>query len=369
VRGKILWLMLMVLATPCLGSVRALAQESGQETPQDAAQQTPLFRSDVDLVQLQVGVANSRGDFVSRLLAKDFVIFVDGDPRPASVAYEVDLRGVTAASRPPEAYEQALASRPLAARRHFLLFFDFRFTTRRGVLEARRAALEFVDTKLRRSDVLAVANGNRFGVEVSVPFTTDVALAREAIEAISLSDVTDIDNHFNSRSEMDAEVATYVDSLEWVAELLRAAGGRKHLVLFSSGFPDLALIDALQGMEATVGALVEADVVVHAVDTRALGQSQNGRQSLNLLATGTGGEAYWNINNLDVVLDQIDDATNRYYMIAYAKKATDPAAVSIEVRVARPGVSITSAPTRLAPPPAEDEMTDDQKWLRSGEIQ
>lgn len=364
-RGSPAWMMLAALAAPSLGPARVGAQEPVPGT----AQETPQFRSEVDLVQLQVGVANSRGDFASGLRAEDFEILVDGDPRAAAVAYEVDLRGVPAASSRVDTSERIELTRPQASRRHFLLFFDFRFTTRRGVREARRAALEFLDNKVRVGDVLAVATANRFGVDVSIPFTTDVARARAVIEDISLADATDLADGFNSRAEMEAEVAAYVESLEWLAELLRAAGGRKHLVMFSTGFPDAALVDALRAMEATVEALIEADVVVHAVDPRGLRGEQDGRQALNLLASGTGGESYWNINDLDVVLDQIDDATNRYYMIAYAKKADDPTAVSIEVRVTRPGLHITSAPTRLAPPPAEDEMSDDQKWLRSGEIQ
>jgi VWFA-related protein len=283
------------------------------------------------------------------------------------VAYEVDLRGV-AVARSEQARDETRSTRPLAARRHFLFFFDFRFTTRRGVREARDAALEFLDNKLRGGDVLAVAKVNRFGVDIPIPFTTDVSQARAVIKGISLSDATDRADHFFSRAEMEAEVAAYIESLAWIAELLRAAGGRKHLVMFSTGFPDAAILDAHRALDATVEALIEADVVVHAVDPRGLRLEQDGRQALNLLASGTGGEAYWNFNELDVPLGQIDDATNRYYMIAYAKKASDPPAVSIEVRVAGPGLRVTSAPTRLAPPPAEDEMTDDQKWLRSGEI-
>jgi len=361
---KAVRVMLAILVVPCLGSGRAVAQEPAQ----DSVQEVPQFRSDVDLVQLQVGVANSRGDFASGLHAEDFVIVVDGDPRAASVAYEVDLREIAVATSE-HARLETRATLPRAARRHFLFFFDFRFTTRRGVREARDAALEFFDSKLRVGDILAVANVNRFGVDIPIPFTTDVAQARAVIEGISLSDATDRADHFFSRAEMEAEVAGYIESLAWIAELLRAAGGRKHLVMFSTGFPDAAILDAHRAIDAVVETLIEADVVVHAVDPRGLRLEQDGRQALNLLASGTGGESYWNFNDLDVPLEQIDAATNRYYMIAYAKKATDPPAVSIEVRVARSGVRITSAPTRLAPPPAEAEMTEDQKWLRSGEIQ
>ena len=109
--------------------------------------------------------------------------------------------------------------------------------------------------------------------------------------------------------------------------------------------------DVRRDLEATVEALLEADVVVHAVDPRGLRDEQDGHQALVFLASGTGGEAYWNMNDLTVALEQIDAATNRFYMIGYAKKPTDPQAVSIELRVVRPGVRITTARTRLARPP------------------
>lgn len=69
--------------------------------------------------------------------------------------------------------------------------FDFRYTTRRGLREARSAALEFIDSRLRQSDMVALATVNRYGANFLAPFTSDWRRVRAAIESITLKAATD----------------------------------------------------------------------------------------------------------------------------------------------------------------------------------
>lgn len=407
------WLLVALVTLPAL-----FAQQAN-------AQQRPQFRSRVELVQLQVGVADGDGAFVSGLSAEDFVVVVDGAPRPAQVAYEIDLRdkdraGVAAVAGP----SKPAASRPVAARRHFVLLFDFSFTTGRGVREARRAALEFLEQNLHPTDLVAVASVNRFGIELRVPFTNDRGKVHESVAALSLADATDRivlekleDDDAGGvvlvYEEYEASVTNYVAQIERFGEMMQAIEGRKHLVMFSTGFDDRVLVgsnleslssqaefraagspegvglagatdtagsdEVRAGIQAAVEEFREADVVIHTVDPRGLRSerrvrngrpglySPTGRQALNYLAHETGGEAYWNMNDLTPALAQIEESTARFYLIGYRKQATDAGTVDIQVRVSRPGVKITSAPERFTPPPEYVDMNAVQRQLQLAE--
>lgn len=400
-------------------------------TSADAAQQRPQFNIKVELVQLQVGVADASGRFVRGLTADDFVVVVDGDPRPAQVVYEIDLRtedrrGVAAMAGPRRA-----EPRPVAARRHFLLFFDFSFTTRRGIREARRAALDFVAKNIRESDLVGVATANRYGIKLLTPFTSNHETVDLAIQGLGLANASDIisggfDFEESIREaladmqagpggdagalvalpamefrEYVAQVSNYIDQLVQFGEMLQAIEGRKHFVMFSAGFQDRALVGAeldelsqqqearstnpaavassdpemawgaaevRDGMQKVVEMFRNADAVVHAIDPSGLRSERVGHQSLTYLATGTGGEAYWNLNDLSVALAAIEETTASFYMIAYLKSPDDAGTVDIEVRVGRPGVRVISAPERLTPPPDFVDMNEMQRQLQLAEV-
>jgi VWFA-related protein len=379
----------------------------------------------VELVQLQVGVADTNGNFVSGLSAEDFVVTVDDDPRPAQVAYEIDLRRSPGDDSGPlrqraQAYT-AEASLPPAARRHFLLIFDLTFTNGRGIREARRAALSFLDDALHLSDLVGVATMSRYGIDLRVPFTRDRAPVRTAVESIGLAETSarillGSDNPVTAAGaepagpgltlgflEYAAATAAYLSNLEQLGEVLQAIEGRKHLVMFSAGMTDQVLVGSLRALasaaeqrgvgidgggyvvpygdpeeaggssqvrdaiaEATEQ-LMNSDAVVHAVSVRRLGLRGDGRQSLQYLSDGTGGEAYWNHNDLSVPLRQIEEATSRYYVIAYRRSPSDGDTVKLQVRALPDGVDVVSAPTRLSPPPAFGEMDEMQRQLQLSE--
>ncbi len=376
------------------------------------------------------------------LTAGDFVIVVDGKPRPAQVVYEVDLRaedrvGVAAIAGP----GPTLETRPVSARRHILMFFDFSFTSRRGIIEARRAALEFVEKNLRASDLVAVATGSRYGIELLTPFTGNRAQIDEAVGGLGLVNANDLvatsadENLMEAMADLAASnpvgdsgglealpaidfreyvasVSNFTDQLRQFGEMLQAIEGRKHVIMFSRGFDDRALAGASlqeQGAQAdaraanpagvassdpemmwgaaevresmleAVDMFRNADAVIHAIDPTGIGAGfepgnftptagRAGRQALTYLTDGTGGEAYWNMNDLSTALTDIDESTSSYYLIAYRKEADDPDTVDIEVQVQRRGIQVTSAPERLTPPPTFVAMNEMQRQLQLAEV-
>lgn len=424
----------------------------------------PQFRSTVEIVQLQVSVEGDDGAFFSGLKPEDFLLKIDGNRRPVQVVYEVDLR------RQPEGDGVAVldgigpsradeSPRPLAARRHWMLFFDFSFTSRRGVIQARRAALEFVRNQVHPDDLLAVATANRFGIKLLTPFTDDHRQVLRAVETLGLVDAGDIVtggldaeeaisqslaeladgpaggddglgallDSFEFR-EYVANVTNYTDQMQRFGEMLQAIEGRKHVVFLSRGFDDRVLTGQSLGklaagaaaratsplayandpeqmygtaevrdaIEELVEVFREADAVVHAIDPTGLRDSgvhdasrqgssvsaesvgsggdlssnaaRNGHQSLLYVADGTGGSVDWAMNDISVAFAAVERATATFYMIAYQKDPADRPTVDVDVRVARPGVRVVSAPTRLTPPPEYRAMNDMQRQLQFAEL-
>lgn len=272
--------------------------------PAAASQDRPQFRAEVQLVQLQVGVQGPDGQFVSGLGPEDFIVKVDGKSRPAQVAYEIDLRPAAdsatavAAVGPDGSGEGQFL--PVAARRHFLLFFDFSFTTRYGVLMARRAAIDFIQNELHPEDLVAVATASRYNLNLVSPFTRDHAQALEAVSTLGLVNATDTQTASadfeesivqaldEMAEELDApggadyvgaalesaefrdyvaSVANYQLRMRAFGQMLQAIEGRKHVVFFSRGFDDRvvtgqslgALGEADASRAATPGAVAEID--------------------------------------------------------------------------------------------------------------
>ncbi len=260
-----------------IAALGAAAQEISYEAQFEVA---------VDLVTVQVRVVGPDEDFVSGLAANDFTLMIDGEERPITVLYEVNLPPVVLdAASSEEAAAEALPERepvttvvesrpaggdrdlPVSARRHFLLFFDFSNASRVGVQKARTAAQQFLDTYVRADDMVGVAAYSpTTGLEFLVPFTGYHTLADRAVESffsgraeeriqtqfadVGLQELIAFEEATSGSSELgavleasDAEqlaasVASYLDSLTELGEALTAVQGRKHVVFFSRGFAD-----------------------------------------------------------------------------------------------------------------------------------
>jgi len=85
------------------------------------SQRRPQFRATVDVIQIQV-VVEDDGNFVSGLEASDFALEVNGKSRNITTVYEIDLGADTVPGE--------RRSRPPAAWRQWILFFDAGFNSR-----------------------------------------------------------------------------------------------------------------------------------------------------------------------------------------------------------------------------------------------
>ncbi len=244
------------------------------------AQQRPQFRARVDVVQFQVRVTGSDGAFVPGLEASDFTLSVDGDGRPITAVYEVNVSDVDAG---------AAADVPPAGWRQWVLFFDAAFNNPRGVVEAQEAARDFVENQLSPRDLVGIATFNTVsGARLVVPLTRDREQILTAINGLGLNQATKniaragfLANPIldlalaeaggvatggnepggagapldvaGALAEMSQQVrgleyndysnlvASYTGQMQQVGDILRNIRGRKHVIYFSQGFDDAVL--------------------------------------------------------------------------------------------------------------------------------
>lgn len=257
----------------------------------DLVAQEGRFGEEVSVVVVEVPVQVLRdGDPVRGLTRDDFEV-MEGRKRREIVAFEmVDLSLAEAAPEP--------TALPIAARRHFLLFFDLAFSRPASIVRAREAALELVETALHPSDLVGVATySSAEGIRLPLGFTSDrrqVALAirtlglPQLVEAVKdplglvLADRQTFGLDLGSdagggggvaaegRPDAGAEVQALLESMEsstrrdaarndvlaltsslgGLAEVLRAVDGRTHVVFLSEGFDSSVLLGIGRGVDA-----------------------------------------------------------------------------------------------------------------------
>jgi VWFA-related protein len=269
-----LWLHTILVLSLLIAPLRG----SGNTAQQ---QQQPVFEATVELVQLQVTVEDESGSFVSGLGRDDFQLWIDGTPRAVSLVYEVDLgnREEAAPVAPSKSSTSTVADLPPAGWRQFLLFFDFSFTSPRGVIAAQEAAQAFVSDVVHPNDLLSVVTYDHVaGLKLLCPFTLDRSQVNDAIGELGLSratrttdpvgydfrvlyemvaggeegtsgDLSLNDELFDLlqlalRSDFERYTVTavdYVRELGKLGKMMQAARGRKHIVFFSQGFDDKVL--------------------------------------------------------------------------------------------------------------------------------
>jgi VWFA-related protein len=410
------------------------------------ARQTPdepskgyRFESAVRIIPVPVFVTDDSSQPVEGLTIDDFVIKEAGKSRPIAIFDYISYDRLS-----------TFKDRPLhpGLRRSFLLFFDLAFTRPRGVLRARRAALDFIANRLLPTDLVAVATySNTRGFRLLNTYTSDHAQAERAIETLGLADATDtiqdplgfvfhplletseatatetspIDDVAQDefaetlrrvKSSMDEsdqdrygnQAGNYLEHLARLYSSLGSISGRKYVLLLSEGIDgsfltgtgvstdDMGYVEFMsgnptalkrdvrygrtelreilnEGLERAAG----GDVVIHALDPSGLSgevagleekSDGAGQESLFLMADGTGGQLYKNVNDLGKPLQRILKETSSFYLLGF-----EPADLQlkgrfrkIEVEVNRPETRVSSRRGYYEPRPAE-KLTPAEKAM------
>ncbi len=229
------------------------------------------------------------------------------------------------------------------------------FTSDRGQLERAVDGLGVLDID-RKADPLALVYAHDPGAS---GLSDKKAMREEILEEELRSQQVLLRTH--EAGDYRRKVMTLTKGMTQLAEILDGVQGRKQVIYLSAGFDQTTLVgeqgsNAAASSEAVVEgrlwevdsdsrfgdagvrgdldkmlrALSGADVVVHTIDVTGLATrgdaSQlaaddqplgSGRESLAQIAQGTGGQFYRDANDLSVVLGEILDATQHYYVLAF----------------------------------------------------
>ncbi|HET9359680.1 MAG TPA: VWA domain-containing protein, partial [Vicinamibacterales bacterium] len=166
-------------------------------TASPAAQQAPraTFRSDVELVVVDVVVRDRSGNAVRGLTAADFEVREDNRPQqivsfdveevtterapdsPGPPVLAVGTQGVTT-ERAPAPEPEPVKREDLAGRRLIVLLFDLSSMQPEELTRAGKAAVEYLDTQMAEADLVAVAT-----VDVALNVVADFTGDREQVKA------------------------------------------------------------------------------------------------------------------------------------------------------------------------------------------
>ena len=255
----------------------ATAAPTAAQSPDDLRQFDE--RTSVFEVQVPVNVAARGGAPVRGLGPEDFQILDEGTPQTITGFRVVDLDLIVPDDRRVIETDYGI---PPAARRHFLFLFDLSFSAPTSVGRARRAAQEFVQTRLHPADLAAVAvHSAESGPQMLVTFTPDRAQLARAIATLGnprlldlaardplgfmidapptspsgALDVGGVSDEIRGMRDLGAylevignemakyeksyargQITSWTHSLEQMARIFGSVEGRKHVVLFSEGF-------------------------------------------------------------------------------------------------------------------------------------
>src|SRR6266567_811106 len=141
----------------------------GADKPKKEPQETTVREeASVTLIEVPVNVTDRDGRPVENLKQEDFEVYDDGKKQTITGFDVLDERGTVV---PPSAEDAPIHP---AARRHFLILFDLSFGSPKGIVNARRAARDFVVNRMKDIDLAAVATYSiEHGLRLLVTFSPD----------------------------------------------------------------------------------------------------------------------------------------------------------------------------------------------------
>lgn len=321
----------------------------------------------VTLKLIQVFVTDDKGKPALDLERSDFVLYDNGAPQTITdfekhilAAPEAERAGAAPAS--PPARE---TSAPLLSRK-FIFFIDYGRNDLPGLVMARKAAVEFLDTKVQKDDEVALFSfSTASGLTLHEYLTSDHAKVKAAIK--KMRDIPGLSEPGMSSVSSDHE-AMGMDVLNAqifarhgghagagsrnlfaevgeLAKALRTIPGQKNIIFFSQGFGNSVVRPGDAGntlFEAMARALASANAPVFAVNTTTgLGKIAVGvmpEASLDYLSRTTGGKYLGDVDYSRRIAADIQDATANYYVLGYVISASwDGKFHDVKVEVRRPG--------------------------------
>jgi VWFA-related protein len=213
-----------------------------------AAQEEPRFeeRVDVNLVQLDVTVTDTKGNQILGLEKGDFIVTENGEPVSIdSIDYFTNRRLLDS----PES-QAAFKVERVSDERYFVIMLHtipdprFRSMLQSDIQMARRASIDFVKNQILEQDKVAIV-GYDIRLKIYSDFTSDRTQLLSAIdEAITFSNgisktpESPVDNGILANIDMNEVInktGRVYDGIRILADAMDPIAARKVMILFSPG--------------------------------------------------------------------------------------------------------------------------------------
>ena len=344
-------------------------QTSAQQVPPSP----PVIRINVNLVQVDAVVTDSKGNPVTNLKAEDFEVLQDGKPQVITHFEFVDVK--TAAARgtpargavaPPRGRGQPVPPpptrglRPQQIRRTIAIVVDDLGLSFDSISRIQSSLRKWVENEMQPGDLVAVIRTSA-GMGSLQQFTNDKRALRAAIDLVRyhvgrvgvssfapLAPVGPIDTTtFDQELDRQYSIGSW-GAITYVVQGLRDVPGRKSLILFSESMTLAGRNGRDQEAEDRMRRLADAanrsSVVIYGVDPRGVAytgltaedsgagrtpqqlaqvasnrsdQLMFSREGMQSLSEKTGGLFVADNNDISDTLRQTIDDGNGYYLLAY----------------------------------------------------
>jgi VWFA-related protein len=348
------------------------------------AQDPNVLRVNTRLVEVDV-VVHSKGQAVTDLKQDDFTVLDNGKPQKVAAFNIISSRTTRAESvpLPPGAASNRLTEEGQEPAGVTVVLYDLLNTALEDQSWARQALVHYVDT-LQSGDHFALYSLNKT-LSVIQDFTDDPERIRRAARHATPGASTDrtaddlaaellasapdlgddIANAMQQNAIMNMQDIAQINravittkAMELIAKHLQGLPGRKKLIWISSSFAAQTTDirshnghDTIEHKEfgneinAAVRTLNDANVAVYPIDPKpidAVAFLRPGIDAMNLFAGGTGGRAFYVINDLAAaVKTAVDDSEVTYALGFYPGDIKlDGSYHSLSVKVARPGMDL-----------------------------
>lgn len=337
------------------------------------------FKTDSNLVIVNVMVRDKQGKPIPGLKKEDFVLTENGKPQAVSVFEFQELSLEPAPPPPPPKPEAAAGEEPAEPKpepepegsqryrdkRLMVLFFDFAGMSIADQLRAHDAAITFINEKLTESDMVSIVSFAS-GIRTDQEFTSDREKLLEAIEKFRIgeglmpsfespigADGAETETEAPDDTQSPVEEIEFdlfntdrkLGALEHAVRNLAALPEKKAFIYFSSGAGGSGAENQAQ-LRSTINAAVRANVSFYPVDVRGLmaippggsasesgakgtavftGKAQRShrdklaqqQETLSALAVETGGKALLDNNDLTMGMVQAQRDIQSYYTLGY----------------------------------------------------
>ena len=337
-----------------------------------AQQQSYTFKSNADLVLVNVSVRDKSGQFIRNLKAGDFTVLEDGKQQQiASFDVEnVDSLSSTVVAQAtttptPDAQNSTTTSAVQSSnayrdRRLIVFFFDLVDMEPEEIERAATAAVQYLDKQMLPADLVSIVSlGN--SLQIDQAFTADRVRLKQVLQSFNLGAGQGYQAGSTGSTEGTPDSATpftvddtefnifntdrRLEALRSIAQSLAKLEQKKSLIYFSSGMQRTGLENQSQ-LRAAINAAIRANLAVYTMDMRGLGaivpggEAQNAslrgtspysgqatlsafdsnfssQETLVTLAEDTGGRAFLDSNDFSKIFRGVQEDTSSYYIIGY----------------------------------------------------